>query len=500
MFASFAFAEAPWTEVPPDLVEDWPEIVLYAATESFTTSPTDNPADLNFEGRLKTPLVFERSIIDSNEIGGAASIGLGEIELFNSDGALDDVVENYSIDGRRVRLLLGDPSAEFKFADFGTIFDGAAAGWYLTDPQTVRVKLRDWGYRLDEPIAKHYYGGTGGADGTDDFTGRPIQQCFGICRNVPVPIVDPLNGIIRFNDGPIEAVLALYDQGIELTPGVNYTVNLATGTGQLLLATYGDLTADVKGAKFAGTYASTTADIVLGLLRTNLGWDDADINLASFVEVKAAQPAEIGYFVNTDMSAVNVIIDLLRGIGGYYNFSRDGLLSIGILTLPVGETSAEFSAVEIIDISRDDPPAGLFPPTWKATVGYRRNWYVQTTGLAAGVSDDRKNFLRETIRYGAPAQDQRVKEFFLLAQQKIVDGYFDLKEDAEAEAVRLQALYGVPRWIYSLRLKTQPLRLDIGRLILAQYPRWTLGDGKKARIVRVRDDGTKNEVTLTVFA
>lgn len=502
MLGFHAMATAPITRMAVTYTTSFVEQVIYAATEAFTTRPDDpDLPNQHFEARFRRALVFERSILGPDGIGGPASIGFGDIELENSDGALDSIVSNHAIDGRALTIKVGDPEGGFAFGEFGTIFDGTAAGWDLTETG-VNIELRDWTRLLEMPIARNYYGGTGGTDGTADLAGKPIPQAWGRCLNVPGTIVDPLASLVQFNDGALQAIDAVYDSGVLLPDtGVFYTRNLAAFTITMLVAMAGQITADVRGRKIGGVYVDRTADIVKSIVKSNLGWTDDDLALASFDEVNAVQPAEVGYFVNDDVTAKSVIDELMLGIGGFRSFTRSGLLEIGVFTMPTGEADAIFSEIEIQgDLQRVPPPKSFYPPAWRQRVGYQRNWAVQTSGVASGVDAERLAFLAQQYRY-ASAHDNGVKASFLLAQDADPRmSFFANKIDAEAESLRLLTLFSVPRALYRGTVKTQPFTLEIGAEIELHYPRWDLKFGKATRAVTIRDDAQNNQVELTVFA
>jgi hypothetical protein len=495
---------APLADLPLAAIEGgelpaYVEQIIYAATHPFITEPDDAPENTYFESRLKTPLVFERSILNGDSVGAAASIGFGSIELENSDGFYDSIIQNHAIDGRRVTLKLGDPRPDFPYAAFGTIFDGAASGWTPTEAG-IKVLLRDWSYELEVPIARHYYGGTGGADGTADMTGKPIQQCWGPCSNIPLTLVDPATLLYQAHDGPMKGVDAVRDRGVVLTPDTQYTVDLAAGTITLLQNPAGDITADVRGSNSGDVYVETTADIVKRIIAESAGWDDADYDLDSFDALNDLQPATVNYFVSDDVSIARVIDDLLDGIGGYRSFSRTGLLQVGRVSLPpAGEVQAIFTKDEILDVKMIDPPSSYYPPSWRQRVGYQRNWKVMTNDLASGVSAADRVFLSQEYRYGE-AHDNAVKVSFLLAQDAPPKAaHFAYRVDAEEEALRLLALFSAPRSFLRFTVKTQPFTIDIGATVFGQYPRWNLKNGKSMFVLGVRDDGPGNECTLSVF-
>lgn len=498
MFGTFAFSQLPFTALDADLLPVFAEQVIYASSHAFITEPSDTPENIYFESRLKTPLVFERSIMSGDVVGAAASVGFGSIELENSDGFYDAIVRNHAIDGRRVTLKMGDPGPDFFYDDFGIIFDGAAAGWAPSET-AIKVALRDWGYKLEVPIARNYYTGTGGNNGTADMAGKPIPQCWGSVSNIPLVLVDPIALRYQAHDGPVKAVDVVRDRGVALTPVTQYTVDLANGVVTLLQNPAGQITADVRGSNQGGVYVETTADIIERILVQSADWDGANYKASTFAAMNTAQPAPVSYFIADDVTIAQVMDELIDGVGGYRDFTRDGLLEIGIVALPSGEVEGIFTEVEVFDIQRLDPPTSFYPPVWRQRVGYQKNWTVQATDLAGAVTATERAFLAEEYRFGG-AQDSGVKVSFLLAQDaEPKRSFFVSKVDADVEALRLLEIFKEPRSFYQFKVKTQPFTLNIGATIWVQFPKWDLYSGKLMRVLGVRDDAPNSEVTLTAF-
>lgn len=495
--AVFAFGQEPFSLIPGEGTGTFGVVKTYASTTGYTTAPADSPGNTHFEGRMEVPLQFERSIVWQGGFGGQASVGFGVLELVNTDGYYDDIVNDGATDGRRILIKIG--AAEYRYDQFGVIFDGTSAGMESTE-SSVRVKLRDMNYLLARPIQTSVYGGTGGADGNADIKGNPKPLCYGKCLNIAPVLVNPSTLLYQVHDGPIQAVSAVYDRGALLTAGSGYTVDLNAGTITLTAAPAGIITADVQGAKASGVYASSTASIVDLILRTRTIVTPDRIDSASISRCASDSSAEVGIYITEKVNADDVIGSLMNGIGGWWGFNRAGKLQIAVFKAPSGNAKIEANEDDITGIERIAMPDGIYPPPWRYRVGYQRNWTVQGTDLAGAVSSARRAFLIEQYRIGQ-AQDEVITIKHPMSREPdIIPAYFAEEAHATAEASRLLDLYGrVARAMYRVTLKTYPFQLDIGDVVALRYPRWNLREGRNFVVVAVDDDAVSNDITITVF-
>lgn len=497
-FGVTCFAEIAFSDI------DGSEIVYanktnYASTHGYNSHPEDLPANTHFDARLSVPLRFTRSIVGQAGFGGRVSLGYGDIELNNDDGFYDSLGVDGFLDGRRVKVKLG--AMEYAYSRFGTIFEGFMQGVEMTE-STLVIKVRDATLRLERTMQQAFYGGTGGDDGTTELKGKPKPLTFGQALNVSPVIVDPANLLYQVHAGEIEAIDAVYDRGLALTPVTDYTVDLAAGTFTLLNDPDGQITADVRGHKNSdGDYLTVTADIVEEILRAFVGMDATELDAISFSACATAAPAPVGLFIGSDsINTVDAIGALMTGIGGFYGFRRNGQFQVGVFTEPAtASLVASFTRDDVLDIERVTPPSGINPPNWRRKVGYQKNWTVQTSDIAGAVTTDRRAFLAEEYRIGEYQDETITTRHPLATDPDLVQALFSDKEDADAEAERLVNLYGAQRSMYRVELKTKPFLLDIGQGISLTYPRWDLRDGKQFRIVSIDDDAVSNRCTMQVF-
>ncbi len=503
-WGQFAWGEKPWAG--PDAASVLAGIVpLYFSDCGFTSAVADAPAKAYFDARVDQ-FVFSRSLADSLPFGGLATSS-GELDLNNGDGALDSIVNSSAIDGRRIAGRLGSKNSDGSFwaySQFGTIFDGTAASWDETE-SAVRINLRDNLYKFAVPIQPVKYAGSGGLEGGADLAGKPKPLAFGTCPNVPLVQLDSANLVYQFHGAAgASGVAAVYDRGAALAfdadyasyaallaaviPAGKYGTCLVLGLIRLGGAPAGTVTADVQGV------SATAADILKSIAKNNAGFIDDQLDLNSFVDLNINQGAPVGFWTGTDvLSAGDVVDQVLRGISGFGGCTRKGRFKIGLFGAGTGAPSFSYGAAEILSIQRQQ-----VAPIWRVSVGYGRNFTVQTD-IAGSVPAVRRDFIDQDIRL-VPASNGAAATAHLLAlDMPATPAIFATQADAATDATRLKGVYCVDRVLYTVTIAHQGFRNDLGDSGILAYPRFGLDAGKYARIVSARDDISAGVVEFRMF-
>jgi hypothetical protein len=489
---------------------------IYVSTAlGFATRPTDTPANQPFRGVLQS-FKFTRSIMQSDI--GQFTTGTGTLVISNADAAYDFLPLSYAVDGRPITIKVG--RRDRAYADAFSLARLTASGWNI-DTNSITIDLEDFSYKLEVPIQPNIYGGTGGADGGADLTGKRKPLVLGKALNITPVLLVPNLLIYQVHDGSTQAVDAVYDRGVQLNAGSDvanysalaaasvtagqYATCRALGLFKLGSSPSGTVTADVRGEN-AGGYIETTADIARWALRTRTSLvDPDDLDVASFDAVNAAQPAPIGYFVAPDdsLTVAALIQQLMGGIGGWGGHKLDGTFEVRIFGAPAGTPVASFNRGDMLggDIQREPLPDAYRPPPWRWRVPYARCWTVQTD-LAGGVSAARKAFVAEQYRL-AEATSQTILNDHPFAQDRDpIESYFQNEADATAEAMRLINLFRTTRAIYRMTVPRRALRRDMGDEILVTHPRFDLSQGRSMIVVEtsVNVDGGSSEVDSVEIA
>ena len=107
---SFApVSDLPVSDLPAELITVTVETTVRYASQEFVTRLADSPSQTYIAGRVRGGLRIERRIAqgEDGQFGSLIEMLFGEIELNNEDGALDPLVNDYTADGRPIRLRLG---------------------------------------------------------------------------------------------------------------------------------------------------------------------------------------------------------------------------------------------------------------------------------------------------------------------------------------------------------------------------------------------------------
>lgn len=494
-------------------------IRICAATREMITRASDDPANQPFIGTLKRAARLDRSIVGARGFG-EFSETWGELELINAEADYDSYIGDYAIDGRRVLIKMGRPGDPY--ADFVTLFDGSAQTWTI-DEDAVRVRLRDNAFKLEVPAQPNVYAGTGDLEGGGDLAGKRKPRAFGRLSNVTPALVIPGEVLYQANDGPVQAVSAVYDSGVALTFSADYATAallraatlvegayatcLAAGLIRLGGAAFGQVTCDLQGDKTGGTYVETTAGIVRRIVATATEVADPGRLLAfTFDDLDAAQPAAVGYYLDpqSTLTAAEAVAQLMGGIGGWAGFTPAGLLEVRRFDAPVAIAAAYYTKQDLVDIARLALPEGIDPPPWRFRVAYNRNWTVQTdlAGVVAETDPDRVAYLAQPYELAVSAEADGMAiaaDHPLAADPEPVEAFFATEAAALAEAGRLLDLYGSARSLYRFRVKHRQFAHEIGQVINLDYPRWGLDGGRYLRIVALTDDTDDNYCEITGF-
>ena len=505
--------------------EEGEDFRILAATREFITRDTDTLRNRPFLGTLINSLRVDRSIVGGFGFS-SLSISWGEIELINAEADYDSAISDYAIDGRRVRLTVGAYNAETKsvdaYNDFYVLFDGTASGWHA-DEGVLRVELKDNSSKLDVPAQDTTYSGSGDLEGGTELAGKRKPMAYGQLSNITPVMVIASELVLQVNDGRIEAVTAVYDTGASLTFDADYATStllraatlvagryatcLAEGLIRLGGSAFGAITADVKGDKTGGTYVNTVGAIIRRLVTTAGDLvDPTDLVDYRFDDMESDQTAIVGYYLdqNSTETCADVVGRLMTSIGGWGGFTRLGQFEIRLFKAPSGVASQRYEKQDILEISRERLPDSIEPPPHRFRVSYDNNWTVQTD-FVSSVSEsnpDRAAYLTQEYRLVTTDDDTSadiLADHPLAQDPDPIVAYFVSSTDAQEEADRLLALYGVQRSLYRVRVSRAQFIHDIGDVIHVTYPRWDLSDGRYLRIVSIVDDSNDDTADLVAF-
>jgi len=476
--------------------------------------------------RLTALPTFRRDIFARNTTGGENSIATTDLVLANPDGALDNL-RDYGLAGQRYVVLVGD--ADAAYSDFVSLIVGTV-GQALFDLATVTIKLRDRLQDLAQPIQTDTYAGNNslpaGLEGVDDLAGRPKPLIYGEILNLTVPMVNTSRLEDQANDGAVVDVPALYDKGIALTKGTDYTSQSdmeasAPSSGGYRVwksggymrrgsSAAGTITADItEGATSADRTAAQIAKRIVERLI-----DPADVETADVTALDTANSSVIGIAV-TDSGAtcLSVLDTVLSSIGAWYGFDRLGQFRMQRFEAPgtpvatlrrfgLGSDAAqgEFDIIACRFLPTNDPDKGL--PTWQVTLTYGKNWTVQSGDAVAGaVSDTRRAWLSAATR-SVVSSDDTVKTPSPGALSKTIDTLLRDQTAAQAEADRILALFKVRRDFVEIDTPLTPAAVaafELGQTVSVVQNRFGYDAGRPMVITGIEPNSAANILTLALW-
>ncbi|MBE0629037.1 MAG: hypothetical protein IH603_05410 [Burkholderia vietnamiensis] len=460
------------------------EETVYYSNRGFPSKPSDTPPNQPYDDILVPNFTLTFSSKLSELFTGRSIPDWGGVLFTNENGARDAWL-GYGWDGRAHKMYIGD--LKWRKADFRLILDGVTADIGSPQRDRLNLKISDKTWMLNVPVQ------TTLMTGSDANVDQPQPICVGPCFNIEGVLENAATYTYRFHDGQIEDVTAARDSGIP----VAFTKDLANGRASLTAAPSGRVTWDVKGAKPGGVYLTKCADIVQYLVTAHSQLTTADIDAANFTAFNTTCPQTLNKYIRDRENLIDVLDPLVTSVGGFWTFSRGGLLQLGRLDATTGSATIALTADDIREkmlsiTARDLPIATL-------RLSYQKNWTVQTDGLAGAVSTANRAL------YGAPYMVSKYSDPSLFTAHKLArepdvrETLLAFKSDADTEVARLQALFGVVRTRYKASGYMAPLTLSLGDEISLDHPRFGFAGGGTAIVVGFEEEITKNRVTLHLW-
>ena len=500
--------------------------------DHYTTRPSDDPPNAEYDGRVSDPGNFERHLFGRNRTWGQSDGGTGVIKLENPDGVLDGLLE-MTFDGRPVRIWSVEPGAAFASRTLllsGLIDDVSFA--YLDVSVTIRDRLDALRKTLQQATyaGTTTHGGMAEAEGAEDLKDKPKPELYGRALNIPAIEVDRFDRVYQVAANGLSAVTAVRDRGVELTAGANFSTLAALKAATISAGGYatcltlglirtgspvdGQLTVDaVEGATLADRSAARVARRMLDRLGLAAG---IDYVAADFDALHALNPAEVGYWSGIgEADALGAISSVLDSIGGYLVPDRTGAFRTGRLELPSNPTGDALDETIILDegsgvdrTGTNDEGSGK--PARKITLRWGYNNYVMrrdelyrpTSGGEAPVSDTEaayRAFVTEEWRQ-VTVESAAVAAISPDAPELTFDTLLVAEADAVAEANRKLAIYSARRDLFSVPVMTAEIgATDITSVKTMQMPRFGLDEGRPFRVIGETANYEDGQTTLVLW-
>jgi hypothetical protein len=464
---------------------------VFVGTEQYTTLITDSRPSIPFNGTLAKAPSFKWSIKTGDGFGGM-STAVGPLHLNNQSGEYDYLLAA-PLDGALVTVKIGWRGISYD--RFVNVVVGLADGKPECDGDLLIINFKDDNKRLEIPALPNVYGGTGGIDGDANVKGKRKQLAFGPADNVPCLLIDEVNLVFQYSDGPSVGVSHAYDRRVQMnvnavpdypnyaaliagtiTPGTWATCSAlscvrlaAKPDGEVTVNLVGGAVSNglVAGSPIAGTALTDTASIIHYLI--TVSGANVVVDTASILAVKAAQPAPIAYVIVADDNKTQreAIDELLDGIGGFGGFRADRSFNIGIFTLPIGAVVGDFTAVDWYgEVKSVALPSSYAVPPKRVFAAWGRNWTIQPD-IDAKVDAGTATLVKEP--YSIAASNDAVTSAAIVAAYQnstdsaVIQSFFVNESDAIPECNRVLVLKGgAPRSLFRADMTPAAFVLAMG--------------------------------------
>ena len=478
-----------------------PTRLLRVATQDYTSLSTDSPPFMLYPGRLSQPGLMRRDIYAPGMTGGLVTPSYGLVELAH-EGELDFLSE-CGVDGRAYTLKTLQPGASLSTAT--TVLKAVIE---QVDIQRTRVTLRlkDRLNLLEKPASRNTYTGASGSsvEGAVQLAGRRKPFIVGHVHNTSPVLVNEARLIYQIHDGVIEGG-SYFDNGVNLNreaPYASLTEMESTWPSAGCFREYLPLGLVRIGLLPSGAFTGWAAVYGTGLPGTALktlaiaaGWPTDAINDSDVTALDNAGAANwIGYFIDGNDTALDVMRRLAAGYGFWFGPDALGVLRMGLLEPPAGTPAMTLTDAHIVKIER--LPSDI--PVNAVTVRYDKNWTVQTD-LASAITAERREWLKTEWRQVTAEIPANLMKHPLGTTLEM-DSYLVVRDGAKALAERMLSLLGVNRERYSLTVRLDDLpAIDLNAVVNVQTDRFGLDSGKLLRVLGLQADHRTRSLELILW-
>lgn len=507
-------------------IENVDSATQYLSNKPYVTEGGDTPPSVSYTPCLTGSLSFTEQL---DIAGGTASIGYGTLDVNNHDGRYDHWI-NFIWKNKPIKIFLGDP--RWVRSDFIQIFDGVIDDVTFNNRSAIQIQLYNKLERLNSAVSEktitQLYPTTANElnpnitpiipvnpsnatkpVGANQNRESILPLCFGECFNVsPVKISTLLTGggtnkdIYMVHDGPIEQILEVRDNGVPLTEGSGYTVNLSEGTFELLRAQFGTITCDVQGAKPSGTYLSTIGQIIPHIVLNygpteGIKYTLAEIDSGTF----ALYTQSVGIYITDRENVFDICQQLANSVGAQLTQSYDSKLSIARVSLP------GFSVPEpiVLDITESNTLyQGIsirerIQVKGSVKLAYAKNFTEQSDGMAGAVPPESLDIYKKPNQYTVQKDDTVIANYGLTTQPEEEVTLLIDEDEAKAEALRRLNLFKEQRTIYEIQGRMDFITMVPGLAVTLQNYRFGLSTPKEGVVVQTSKDWVTGKTTIGVL-
>lgn len=518
---------------------------------SYYNERFNNVSGLEVQNIIYDDIVYKIPNINSKLDTSAA---IGSIQLLNTQGEYDYLL-NYAWEGRPVRIYIGDQ--KWYRNKFAMIFEGVCESLIANQHNFLNFNVKNSNRVIEvecqETTINQVYvdnllnssinfpvkqdpGDPDWVTGTytipETSVDKLVPISLGKVFNVEPVLLDLVNHVYQVHEGYIVDIPEVRSNGVPLDPS-QYQIDADIGCFRLLdnpndtQITCDVVGTDIRATGFDPNYSLTahsSAFIIewLALSKTELTSDRlCEIYFPTF---DTEHPDPVGIYIAETLTVREAIEALMSTWGGFYRFSKLGMLQILQLTDPAlaAEEDVVLEVKEDSILENGVTLSSIEVPKHVVTLGYHKNWTVQDQSSLAGVLVDANGdpfpFPGEDFSNGWNLVELYSNEYSTISQNPTnleAKALYPLSRDTEpistllfeegdnnivtSEANRRGQLRSVKRFVYKVQSTAVSFTLNIGDIIKVEYPRFGFNDGRQGIIVGMSEKISTNRVDLEVW-
>lgn len=352
---------------------------------------------------------------------------------------------------------------------------------------------------------------SGTTEGTPDLDGVIKPQAFGQPFHTQPDLIDGRKYVWRMHDGPIDAVLQVWESGAPIPIDNTVVSDIFTGPGPVPgdamvdlsrgllrlgspLAQGTRLTVTLRGDN-SPSWTDSPTEILRRIANRKLGIPDPQgFEQEAFDEFDDSRGVSLYNSHREGMSFAQAFDRLMRP-RSWWAIGRTGLVTVGQLSV---------STIPDTDIGDDDIVAGtlrrvaLPPVHWRDRVGHARIWTVQNEGeLLEFATPQRIAILSQALRF-VSEEDLNTRDVLHLDS---IDMEWETelrsKGDARLELADLRDMFAQRTEVWEMQLATGILQFWLGDSVRMKTTRYNLLD-RVFYVVGV-EENINTGVRLTVW-
>ncbi len=221
-----------------------------------------------------------------------------------------------------------------------------------------------------------------------------------------------------------------------------------------------------------------------------------DLDAPALAALATAAPQRLGAWLGEESPQGRDLVDRINAtVGAWIDTDPAGLITVGRYTGPAAVADHDLDQRHLTAVRRVPVGAAL----WRRRIGARRCWRVHGPAeIAAAAPDAVRRFLLTEWREGL-AEDTDVETDDLGAEEAFVEGLFDRKEDADAEAARQLALLSPAALAFEVEASLVALAWRPGQTVALTAAEVGLTTPRRLVIVAKEIRMAADAVTLTLL-